>query len=719
MRAGARLRHSLAVRLLSDHTAGDGDRGHGARLRVRNVARSPCTAVAHGVHGSGADLHFRGRDFGAGRSEQNRWARLVPRLHHRTDRFRVRAPSRGDHVAARCRRAFRLRRCRGCGLHRQLGRCHRGIAGAHIRRRADAAGRHLHHRQRAGAVPGPADRRRGEFVPARDGSRDAHRQRRLPDRRRAVNAPQLLAWRLPGDGRGRDWAGSFAPAPLVVAGRPGDRGRFGLRHTADLSSDLDRVSERRRDHVLRPRGPPRALVGDVANAQPLPDLRRRPVGFCRAHRPVLERQPSRALHRPAQHRPQLLGRDRAARPVRVRMAAGGRASHFLGGLEAVRFRVAPDIPRRSAGDGRDRRPRSGRRALLQERPQPLVLGSCGAGRRRPEDAENRAAVKSPAKMAKNTSDSGFWTGKRVTVTGGHGFLGRRVVSLIESLGAKVTTFGSSEYHLTKQADIARMYTDQRPEIVIHLAAKVGGIGANRDNPGSFFYENAIMGIELMEQARHHDVSKFVQVGTVCAYPKFAPIPFSEDDLWNGYPEETNAPYGLAKKMLLVQAQAYREQYGFNGIYLLPVNLYGPGDNIDLHNSHVIPALIRKCLEARDAKAASVEVWGTGSPTREFLYVDDAAHAIALATERYDKPEPVNIGSSQEISIKDLVELVVDLTGFEGQVVWDHTKPDGQPRRKLNVDRAWKEFGFRSSTAFRDGLRDTIRWYQQVMAGSRS
>jgi GDP-L-fucose synthase len=294
-----------------------------------------------------------------------------------------------------------------------------------------------------------------------------------------------------------------------------------------------------------------------------------------------------------------------------------------------------------------------------------------------------------------------------------------VVSLIESLGAKVTTFGSSEYNLTKQADITRMYEDQRPEIVIHLAAKVGGIGANRDNPGSFFYENAIMGIELMEQARHNDVSKFVQVGTVCAYPKFAPIPFSEDDLWNGYPEETNAPYGLAKKMLLVQAQAYREQYGFNGIYLLPVNLYGPGDNIDLHNSHVIPALIRKCLEARDAKAPSVEVWGTGSPTREFLYVDDAAQAIALATERYDKPEPVNIGSSQEISIKDLVELVVDLTGFEGQVAWDRTKPDGQPRRKLNVDRAWKEFAFRSTTAFRDGLRETIRWYQGVMAGSRS
>jgi GDP-L-fucose synthase len=264
-----------------------------------------------------------------------------------------------------------------------------------------------------------------------------------------------------------------------------------------------------------------------------------------------------------------------------------------------------------------------------------------------------------------------------------------------------------------------MFADQRPEIVIHLAARVGGIGANRDNPGSFFYENAIMGIELMEQARRNDVSKFVQVGTVCAYPKFAPIPFSEDDLWNGYPEETNAPYGLAKKMLLVQAQAYREQYGFNAIYLLPVNLYGPGDNIDLHNSHVIPALIRKCVEAREQNAASVEVWGTGKPTREFLYVEDAARAIVLATERYNKPDPVNVGSSVEISIKDLVELIVELTGFEGKVSWDRTKPDGQPRRKLNVERAWKEFGFRSSTAFRAGLSQTISWYQEVMAGSRS
>jgi nucleoside-diphosphate-sugar epimerase len=323
-------------------------------------------------------------------------------------------------------------------------------------------------------------------------------------------------------------------------------------------------------------------------------------------------------------------------------------------------------------------------------------------------------------MSKNKpSGSEFWKGKRVTVTGGRGFLGRNVVRLVEALGANITTFSSSEYDLTRQADVARVYEDQRPEIVIHLAARVGGIGANRDNPGSFFYENAIMGIELMEQARHHEVSKFVQVGTVCAYPKFAPIPFSEDDLWNGYPEETNAPYGLAKKMLLVQAQAYRAQYGFNAIYLLPVNLYGPGDNVDLHNSHVIPALIRKCLEARDAKASSVEVWGTGSPTREFLYVEDAARAIVLAAEKYNKADPVNVGSSEEISIKDLVELVVELTGFDGKVAWDRSKPDGQPRRKLNVDRAWKEFGFRSSTAFRAGLAETIRWYQKVMAAAPS
>ena len=316
------------------------------------------------------------------------------------------------------------------------------------------------------------------------------------------------------------------------------------------------------------------------------------------------------------------------------------------------------------------------------------------------------------------ADTGYWTGKRVTVTGGRGFLGKHVVSLLEPVAREVSTFSSAEYDLTRQADVARMYADQRPDIVIHLAARVGGIGANRDNPGSFFYENAMMGIELMEQARRNAVGKFVQIGTVCAYPKFAPIPFSEDDLWNGYPEETNAPYGLAKKMLLVQAQAYREQYGFNAIYLLPVNLYGPGDNIDLHNSHVIPAMIRKCVEARDANSPSVEVWGTGTPTREFLYVEDAARAIVLATERYEKADPVNLGSAVEISIKELVDLIVELTGFKGTVAWDRSKPDGQPRRKLNVQRAMDEFGFRSRTPFREGLTETIRWYEEARAGTR-
>ena len=291
--------------------------------------------------------------------------------------------------------------------------------------------------------------------------------------------------------------------------------------------------------------------------------------------------------------------------------------------------------------------------------------------------------------------------------------------MLEAAGAKVSTFGSRDYNLIYQADIKRMYDDLQPEVVIHLAARVGGIGANRDNPGSFFYENAIMGIELMEQGRQRGVSKFVQVGTVCAYPKFAPIPFSEADLWNGYPEETNAPYGLAKKMLLVQAQAYREQYGFNAIYLLPVNLYGPGDNVDLHNSHVIPALIRKCLEAKKAHADTVEVWGTGMPTREFLYVDDAAQAIMLAAEKYNKSDPVNIGSSEEISIRNLAELIAELTGFKGDIVWDSTKPDGQPRRKLNVERAAAEFGFRSSTPFRVGLAETIKWYAEVTATTPS
>ena len=311
----------------------------------------------------------------------------------------------------------------------------------------------------------------------------------------------------------------------------------------------------------------------------------------------------------------------------------------------------------------------------------------------------------------------WWEGKRVTVTGGRGFLGRPLVGLLQSSSAEVTTFSSKDYNLTRQADVARMYTDQRPEIVLHLAARVGGIGANRDNPGSFFYDNAMMGIELMEQARQTGVRKFVQVGTVCSYPKFAPIPFMEDDLWNGYPEETNAPYGLAKKMLLVQAQAYRQQYGFDAIYLIPVNLYGPGDNFDLHSSHVIPALIRKCLEAKQAGAPSIEVWGTGTPTREFLYVDDAARGIMLGAERYDKADPVNLGSSVEISISDLVKLIAELTGFEGQIVFDPSKPDGQPRRKLNVERAKREFGFVSETPFRIGLQRTIEWFRTVAAPS--
>lgn len=305
----------------------------------------------------------------------------------------------------------------------------------------------------------------------------------------------------------------------------------------------------------------------------------------------------------------------------------------------------------------------------------------------------------------------WWKGKRVTVTGGRGFLGRPLVEMLTNANATVTTFSSSDYDLTRQADVAKMYRDQEPQVVIHLAARVGGIGANLDNPGKFFYDNAMMGIELMEQGRKNGLAKFVQIGTVCSYPKFTPVPFAEDDLWNGYPEETNAPYGLAKKMLLVQAQAYRQQYGLDAIYLIPVNLYGPGDNFDLHTSHVIPALIRKCVEAKRAGAKTVEVWGTGSPTREFLYVDDAARAIMLATERYDKPDPVNIGTAEEISVRALVSLIAELTGFEGDVVYDSTKPDGQPRRKLNIERAREEFGFVAETPFRTGLQQTIEWFQ--------
>jgi len=308
---------------------------------------------------------------------------------------------------------------------------------------------------------------------------------------------------------------------------------------------------------------------------------------------------------------------------------------------------------------------------------------------------------------------GFWSDKRVTVTGGAGFLGYHLVERLEALGcAEVFVPRSSAYDLRQLPAVRAMYDDADPDIVIHLAAVVGGIGANRENPGRFFYDNLIMGAQLMEEARLRGVEKFVAIGTVCAYPKFTPVPFREQDLWDGYPEETNAPYGLAKKMLLVQAQAYREQYGFNGIYLLPVNLYGPRDNFDPESSHVIPALIRKCVEAREEGRDEVVVWGTGRATREFLYVEDAAEGILLATERYDGPEPVNLGSGMEISIRELAQLIARLTGFEGQIVWDSSKPDGQPRRCLDTSRAREWFGFQAQTPFEEGLRRTIAWYEQ-------
>ena len=310
----------------------------------------------------------------------------------------------------------------------------------------------------------------------------------------------------------------------------------------------------------------------------------------------------------------------------------------------------------------------------------------------------------------------FWTTRRVMVTGGNGFLGSAVVSRLRDAGATgIFVPRSSEYDLRTHDGIARVLADARPDLIIHLAAVVGGIGANRENPGRFFYENAIMGIELMEQARLSGVAKFVGIGTVCSYPKFTPVPFHEDDLWNGYPEETNAPYGLAKKMLLVQGQAYRAQYGFNAIHLLPVNLYGPGDNFDPASSHVIPALIRKCLEARDRGDSYIEVWGTGAASREFLYVDDAAQAIVLAAERYDDGDPVNLGVGAEITIRDLVELIARLTRYGGELRWDATKPDGQPRRALDTTRARERFGFAAGTSFETGLRRTIDWYEAKRA----
>ncbi|PYM19947.1 MAG: GDP-fucose synthetase [Candidatus Rokuibacteriota bacterium] len=305
---------------------------------------------------------------------------------------------------------------------------------------------------------------------------------------------------------------------------------------------------------------------------------------------------------------------------------------------------------------------------------------------------------------------------RVVVTGGAGFLGCFVVNALRERGCAAPFVPRSrEYDLRRESDIARLLDAARPDLIVHLASVVGGIGANRANPGRFFYDNLIMGTQLMEGARRAGVAKFVAVGTVCSYPKFAPVPFREEDLWNGYPEETNAPYGLAKKMLLVQSQAYREQYGFNCIVLLPVNLYGPGDNFDPSSSHVIPALIRKCMEAVESGAREIVVWGTGRATREFLYVDDAADAIVLAAERYDASEPVNLGTGSEISIEDLVARIARHTGFTGRIVWDTSKPDGQPRRMLDTSRAAKYFGFVAKTSFDEGLRKTIDWYRRTRA----
>ncbi|MCL0038046.1 GDP-L-fucose synthase, partial [Thermodesulfovibrionales bacterium] len=305
----------------------------------------------------------------------------------------------------------------------------------------------------------------------------------------------------------------------------------------------------------------------------------------------------------------------------------------------------------------------------------------------------------------------FWADKRVVVTGGAGFLGSFVVEQLKEKNPKsVFVPRSRDYDLREKEAIIQMYEDSKPDIVIHLAAVVGGIGANLAHPGQFFYDNAIMGIQLIEHARRFGVGKFICVGTICAYPKYTPVPFKEENLWDGYPEETNAPYGLAKKMLLVQLQAYRQEYGFNGIYLLPVNLYGPQDSFNPETSHVIPALIRKCVEAKEQGEGKIVVWGDGSPTREFLYVEDAARAILLATERYNKGEPVNIGAGFEISIKDLVELIAELTAFEGEIVWDTSKPNGQPRRKLDTSRAKREFGFEAKIDLETGLKKTICWY---------
>ena len=345
--------------------------------------------------------------------------------------------------------------------------------------------------------------------------------------------------------------------------------------------------------------------------------------------------------------------------------------------------------------------------------EPLFLGT------RHEHARRTGALAAarPLRAAKYHHVVNFLADKRVLVTGGSGFLGTQVQAQLARRGvAELVAPGSDEYDLRDRDAIRAALADVRPDVVVHLAAVVGGIGANMATPGQFFYDNAIMGIQLIEESRLAGVERFVCVGTVCAYPKDAPVPFHEDDLWNGYPEETNAPYGLAKKMLLVQLQAYRREYGFEGIYLLPVNLYGPRDNFDPQRSHVIPALITKCCVALDSDAESITCWGTGRASREFLYVDDAAEGIAAAAARYAGPEPVNLGSGQEITIAELTELIAELVGFKGQIVWDHTKPDGQPRRWLDTSRAEREFGFKARTELREGLRKTIDWYLLSRAG---
>ena len=316
-------------------------------------------------------------------------------------------------------------------------------------------------------------------------------------------------------------------------------------------------------------------------------------------------------------------------------------------------------------------------------------------------------------MTEAAAHQDYWQHRRVCVTGGAGFLGSFLLQRLRQRGAQEIFVPRIEtYDLVKIEDIRRMLDDARPDVILHLAAHVGGIGANSEHPAEFFYDNLMMGVQLMHEAWRRGVEKFVALGTVCAYPKFTPIPFKEDDIWNGYPEETNAPYGLAKKMLLVQAQAYRQQYGFNAIFLLPVNLYGPRDNFDPRSSHVIPALIRKCLEAQERGDTEIEIWGDGSPTREFLYVEDAAEGITLAAEAYNGPEPVNLGSGNEISIKNLAELIARLTGFEGRFVYNTNRPNGQPRRALDTSRAERYFGFKARTSFETGLRKTIDWYRE-------